>query len=383
MRGVNHPWLNSSMSGRSTASTKRSSGGICGSISKISAQQPTVRQFQGGQSNPTFLIETPGGKYVLRKQPPGKLLPSAHAVDREFRVQSALKGSPVPVVRMRLFCEDASIIGTPFYLMDYIPGRIFMKPDLPDLDHMQRKTAYHAFAETLAALHEVDFRALGLGDYGRTEGYAARQLKRWSEQYQASKTREIEAMDRLIAWLKASVPVEDEAAITHGDYRIGNIMFEVDAPHIIAVLDWELSTLGHPLADLGYVCMTYRIPAHMTLLSGLARPRSARARHPNRGGACGCLLPPRRPRQRAGPHLFHRAVVLPLCVHRARRLRALAAGQRREPEREPRGRGGNRARPGRLAHRGGGGLGTAVTSRGCVSAGSCVQAAAECAWAAT
>jgi aminoglycoside phosphotransferase (APT) family kinase protein len=232
-------------------------------------QQPTVRQFQGGQSNPTFLIETPGGNYVLRKQPPGKLLPSAHAIDREYRVQSALKGSPVPVVRMRLFCDDPSVIGTPFYLMDFIPGRIFMKPDLPDLDHMQRKTAYLAFAETLAALHEVDFRALGLGDYGRTEGYSARQLKRWSEQYQASKTGEIEPMDRLIAWLKASVPVEDEAAITHGDYRIGNIMFEVDAPHIIAVLDWELSTLGHPLADLGYVCMTYRIPARMTLLSGL------------------------------------------------------------------------------------------------------------------
>ncbi len=231
--------------------------------------QPSVRQFQGGQSNPTFLLTTPAGKFVLRKQPPGKLLPSAHAVDREYRVQAALKGSPVPVVQMRLFCDDPTIIGTPFYLMDFIPGRIFMKPDLPDLDNLQRKAAYHAFAETLAALHDVDFRALGLGDYGRTEGYAARQLKRWSEQYVASKTGEIEAMDRLIAWLKANLPVEDEAAITHGDYRIGNIMFEVDAPHIIAVLDWELSTLGHPLADLGYVCMTYRIASHMTLLSGL------------------------------------------------------------------------------------------------------------------
>jgi aminoglycoside phosphotransferase (APT) family kinase protein len=231
--------------------------------------QPTIQQFQGGQSNPTFLLTTPGGKYVLRKQPPGKLLPSAHAVDREFRVQSALKGTPVPVVPLRLFCEDASIIGTPFYLMDFIPGRIFEKPDLPDLSHQHRKAAYIAFAETLAALHEVDFRALGLSDYGRTEGYAARQLKRWSEQYVASKTGEIEAMDRLIAWLKASVPAADEAAITHGDYRLGNIMFEVNEPHIIAVLDWELSTLGHPLADLGYVCMYYRIPAQTSLLSGL------------------------------------------------------------------------------------------------------------------
>lgn len=231
--------------------------------------QPTVQQFQGGQSNPTYLLTTPAGKYVLRKQPPGKLLPSAHAIDREFRVQSALKGSPVPVVAMRLFCEDASIIGTPFYLMDYIPGRIFTKPDLPDLNHLQRKTAYRAFADTLAALHEVDFRKLGLSDFGRTEGYAQRQLKRWSEQYEASKTGHIEAMDKLIAWLKSSVPDRDEAAITHGDYRIGNIMFEVDDPHIIAVLDWELSTLGHPLADLGYVCMTYRIPAKAALLSGL------------------------------------------------------------------------------------------------------------------
>ena len=319
--------------------------------------QPSVRQFQGGQSNPTFLLTTPAGKFVLRKQPPGKLLPSAHAVDREYRVQAALKGSPVPVVQMRLFCDDPTIIGTPFYLMDFIPGRIFMKPDLPDLDNLQRKAAYHAFAETLAALHDVDFRALGLGDYGRTEGYAARQLKRWSEQYLASKTGEIEAMDRLIAWLKANLPVEDEAAITHGDYRIGNIMFEVDAPHIIAVLDWELSTLGHPLADLGYVCMTYRIPSHMTLLSRASRPGFARARHPNGGGASRRLLQPRGPGQRAGPDLFHRAVVLPVRLHRARGLCALAAGQCREPEREPRGRGRHRAGAGRLADRGGRGLG--------------------------
>jgi aminoglycoside phosphotransferase (APT) family kinase protein len=230
---------------------------------------PAIQQFQGGQSNPTFLISTPIRKYVLRKQPPGKLLPSAHAIDREFRVQAALKGTPVPVVPMQLFCDDPSVIGTPFYLMDFIPGRIFDKADLPELSHMQRKAAYRAFAETLAALHEVDFRAVGLADFGRTEGYAARQLKRWTEQYEASKTGEIEAMDKLIAWLKASVPSRDEAAITHGDYRIGNVMFEVDEPHIIAVLDWELSTLGHPLADLGYVCMAYRTPADAPVLGGL------------------------------------------------------------------------------------------------------------------
>jgi aminoglycoside phosphotransferase (APT) family kinase protein len=233
------------------------------------AGPPKVQQFQGGQSNPTFLISTPERRYVLRKQPPGKLLQSAHAVDREYRVQAALSGTPVPVVPMRLFCADPAIIGTPFYLMDYIPGRIFFKPELPELDHAQRKMAYKAFAETLATLHEVDFRAIGLGDYGRTEGYAARQVKRWSEQYEAAKSQPIEAMDKLIAWLKANLPDHDEAAITHGDYRINNLMFEVDEPHIIAVLDWELSTLGHPLADLGYVCMGYRIPANVPFLSGL------------------------------------------------------------------------------------------------------------------
>ncbi len=230
---------------------------------------PTIKQFQGGQSNPTFLIETPIRKYVLRKQPGGKLLPSAHAVDREFRVQSALKGTPVPVVSMQLFCDDASVIGTPFYLMDYIPGRIFDRADLPELSNLQRKAAYRAFAETLAALHEVDFEAIGLSDYGRTEGYAARQLKRWSEQYESLMTGQIEAMDKLIAWLKASVPSRDEAAITHGDYRMNNVMYELDDPHIIAVLDWELSTLGHPLADLGYVCMAYRTPSEVPFLGGL------------------------------------------------------------------------------------------------------------------
>ncbi len=228
-----------------------------------------VRQFQGGQSNPTFIVEHPGRQYVLRKQPPGKLLPSAHAVDREYRVQAALKGTPVPVVPMRLFCEDPAIIGTPFYMMDYIPGRVFPKPDLPELDHNNRKAAYRHFAETLAALHEVDFLAIGLGDFGRTEGYAARQVKRWGEQYEKAKSGDIEAMDKLTAWLQASIPSDDEAALTHGDYRIGNVMFEVDAPRLVAVLDWELSTLGHPLADLAFVCISYRIPANLPFLSGL------------------------------------------------------------------------------------------------------------------
>lgn len=228
-----------------------------------------LKQFQGGQSNPTFLIETADRKYVLRKQPPGKLLQSAHAIDREYRVQAALKGTPVPVVPMRLFCDASGVIGTPFYIMDYVPGRIFFRPDLPNIDHVERKAIYMAFIETLAALHEVDFRAIGLSGFGKTEGYAARQVKRWSEQYEAAKTSPIEAMDKLIAWLKASVPARDEAAIAHGDYKLNNLMFELEAPHVIAVLDWELCTLGHPLADLGYVCMGYRIPANLPVLGGL------------------------------------------------------------------------------------------------------------------
>ncbi|ADP72107.1 aminoglycoside phosphotransferase [Rhodomicrobium vannielii ATCC 17100] len=230
---------------------------------------PSIQQFQGGQSNPTFLITTASRKYVLRKQPPGKLLPSAHAIDREYRVQMALKDTPVPVVSMQLFCEDPSVIGTPFYVMDHYPGRIFADNKLPELNQNQRRAVYIAFAETLAAIHEVDFRALGLADFGRTDGYAARQLKRWTEQYAASKTGPNEAMDNLIAWLNANLPAEDEPALTHGDYRLDNVMFELDAPHVIAVLDWELSTLGNPLADLGYVCMAYRTPKDLPILKGL------------------------------------------------------------------------------------------------------------------
>jgi len=228
-----------------------------------------VQQFQGGQSNPTFLISTQAGQYVLRKQPPGNLLPSAHAIDREYRVQVALKGTPVPVAPMRLYCEDASVIGTPFYLMEYVPGRIFFKPDLPNLNQGQRKPIYMAFAHTLAALHEVDPHAVGLSDFGKSEGYARRQVKRWSEQYESAKTDGIEAMDKLIAWLRANIPGEDETAITHGDFKLNNLMFEIDDAYVIAVLDWELSTLGHPLADLGYVCMGYRIPADLPVLGGL------------------------------------------------------------------------------------------------------------------
>lgn len=232
-------------------------------------EQAQLQQFQGGQSNPTYLITAPDQQYVLRKQPPGKLLPSAHAIDREYRVQAALEDTPVPVVPMAVLCEDPAIIGTPFYVMDYVPGRVFSDPTLRDVPHEDRSDIYHAFISVLATLHEVDFRAIGLGDYGRTEGYAARQVKRWAEQYESAKTASIEEMDKLTAWLRANIPAEEEVAIVHGDYKLNNLMFELEASHAIAVLDWELSTLGHPLADLGYVCMGYRIPATLPLLGGL------------------------------------------------------------------------------------------------------------------
>jgi aminoglycoside phosphotransferase (APT) family kinase protein len=228
-----------------------------------------LQQFQGGQSNPTFLITTRERQYVLRKQPPGDLLPSAHAVDREYRVQAALKDSPVPVVAMRHFCADPAIIGTPFYVMDYIPGRIFADPALGDVAHESRRDIYFAFIEVLAALHEIDFEAAGLGDFGKPLGYSARQVRRWAGQYEASKTGDIPAMDKLAQWLAAHAPERDEAAITHGDYKLNNLMYELGAPHVIAVLDWELSTLGHPLADLGYVCMGYRISSTVPMLGGL------------------------------------------------------------------------------------------------------------------
>jgi aminoglycoside phosphotransferase (APT) family kinase protein len=220
-----------------------------------------LRQFQGGQSNPTFLIQTPAKKYVLRKKPPGKLLPSAHLIEREYRVLRALPGTNVPVPNARLLCEDASIIGTSFYVMDHVEGRVITGVTLPQLNPAERASVYEDYARIGAALHAVDFRAVGLGDFGKPEGYVARQLDRWSKQYMASKTDENADMDRLIAWLGAHLPSNEETAIVHGDYRIGNTIIHPTQPRIIAVLDWELATLGHPLSDLAYACMYYHLPS--------------------------------------------------------------------------------------------------------------------------
>jgi aminoglycoside phosphotransferase (APT) family kinase protein len=219
-----------------------------------------IAQFKGGQSNPTYLLAAGRQRYVLRRKPPGKLLPSAHAVDREFRVIRALADTDVPVAKALALCEDEAVIGTAFYVMEYVSGRVFWDPQLPDLAPAERTLVHDEINRVIAALHRVDYVAVGLGDYGRPGEYIARQVARWSKQYQASETEKIEAMDRLIAWLPENIPVGDETRIVHGDYRIDNVIFHPTEPRILAVLDWELSTLGHPLADFAYHCMVWRIP---------------------------------------------------------------------------------------------------------------------------
>ncbi|MFN3858550.1 MAG: phosphotransferase family protein [Caulobacter sp.] len=210
-----------------------------------------VQQFQGGASNPTFLLTTDKGRYVLRKKPPGQLLASAHQVDREFRVMKALEGH-VPVPRMRALCTDEAIIGTTFYVMDFLPGRIFRDATLPDLTPSERAAVYDELNATLARLHAVDYEAVGLGDYGRAGGYFERQVARWTKQYRGAETDPIPEMEALIEKLPARIPADDSVSIAHGDYRLENVMFHPTEPKLIAVLDWELSTIGHPLADLAY-----------------------------------------------------------------------------------------------------------------------------------
>ena len=219
-----------------------------------------VAQFKGGQSNPTYLVTAGSRRYVLRRKPPGKLLPSPHAVDREYRAMKALAGTDVPVARMHALCEDESVIGTVFYLMEYVGGRVLWDPRLPDLSPPERARHHDEINRVIAALHSVDPVAVGLGDFGKTGEYIARQVARWTKQYQASETGKIEAMDNLIAWLPANIPAGDETRIVHGDYRIDNVIFDPVEPRIRAVIDWELCTLGHPLADFAYHCMVWRIP---------------------------------------------------------------------------------------------------------------------------
>jgi aminoglycoside phosphotransferase (APT) family kinase protein len=221
----------------------------------------TAEKFSIGQSNPTFRLDSPSGTLVLRRKPPGVLLKSAHAVDREFRVQGALAETDVPVARMHVLCEDESVIGSMFYVMDFQPGRHFMEPTLAELSPDQRGAVFDEMNRVLAALHSVDFTAVGLGDFGRPGSYFARQIGRWTKQYRASETGTLGDMDALIDWLDANLPADDgRVSLVHGDYRIDNLIFDAGEPKIAAVLDWELSTLGHPFSDLAYQCMQWRMP---------------------------------------------------------------------------------------------------------------------------
>jgi aminoglycoside phosphotransferase (APT) family kinase protein len=230
-----------------------------------------VEQFKGGQSNPTYKLTTPGRSYVMRSKPgpAAKLLPSAHAVEREFKVMRALHGTGVPVPEMLVLCEDESVIGRAFYLMQFIDGRVLWDQSLPGFEPAGRAAIYDEMNRVIAALHSVDPGAVGLGDYGKPGNYFERQIGRWTKQYQASITEPIEAMDRLIEWLPGHIPAsardDSRVSVVHGDYRLDNLVFDRTEPRIVAVLDWELSTLGHPLADFSYHCMSWHIvpsPSH-------------------------------------------------------------------------------------------------------------------------
>ncbi len=220
----------------------------------------TVTEFKGGQSNPTYRLDASSGNYVLRRKPPGKLLKSAHAVDREFRVISALHASGFPVPRPYVLCEDDAIIGTDFYVMECVEGRIFWELDLPGLDRDERAAIYGHVNETMAALHGTDYRAIGLDDFGVPGNYFERQVSRWTRQYRASETGKLPSMDRLIDWLPGNIPDDDSTSIVHGDYRLDNMILHPTEPRVIAVLDWELSTIGHPLADFTYHLMAWQMP---------------------------------------------------------------------------------------------------------------------------
>ena len=217
----------------------------------------TVSQFGYGQSNPTFVLAYPNAEYVLRKKPPGTLLPSAHAVDREHRVQKALADTPVPVARQYLYCGDEAVIGTPFYVMERMRGRVFTDSAMPGVPPEERRAMFRNLAETLAALHRVDPDAVGLGDFGRPGNYYRRQFDRWARNFRQTATREIPEMGKLMEWLDPRLPEGDESRVAHGDYRVGNVMFHPEEPRIVAVFDWELATLGHPLSDLAYLCILF------------------------------------------------------------------------------------------------------------------------------
>jgi aminoglycoside phosphotransferase (APT) family kinase protein len=248
------------------------SGKIPGFSGQLSAEK-----FPGGQSNPTFKLTAGDQHYVLRRKPEGELLKSAHAVDREFRVISALQDTDVPVPRTYALCEDDSVIGSMFYVMEYMEGRILWDPSLPEIaSNEERGAIYDAMNKTMAALHNVNVDAVGLADYGRPGNYFERQLGRWSKQYRASETEHMPAMETLMEWLAANMPADDGAiSLVHGDYRLDNMMFHPSKPEVIALLDWELSTLGHPLADLANQCMAWMLPGDGSIKGLAGQDRAA------------------------------------------------------------------------------------------------------------
>ena len=230
----------------------------------------TVRQFRGGQSNPTYLLESPSGKYVMRRKPPGKLLKSAHAVDREFRVISALYAADFPVPRPFVFCSDEEVVGTIFFIMEFVEGRIFWDLHLPDMDPDERTAIYDNANQTIADLHNFDAGKIGLGDFGKPGNYFARQVSRWTKQYVASATGNIDEMEKLMAWLPENIPDDESSSVVHGDFRLDNMIVHPTEPKVIAVLDWELSTIGHPLGDFTYHLMSWQMPEIGIGSTGLA-----------------------------------------------------------------------------------------------------------------
>ena len=237
--------------------------GLCGPLQ--------IEQFEGGQSNPTYLLTAScGSRFVLRRKPPGKLLPSAHAVDREFAVTRALHSSGFPVARPRLLCDDETVIGTPFFVTEYVEGRVFWEQSLPELSKEMRAPIWHEMCRLIATLHKTDYRAIALETFGKPGNYCERQIARWSKQYRASETARIQAMDNLIEWLPRNVPPPSYDCIVHGDFRLDNMIFHPTRPEILAVLDWELSTLGDPLADFAYHCLSWHVPpGHFRGIAGL------------------------------------------------------------------------------------------------------------------